>query len=139
MTIGPIVVFFLCNKLGHNGLKPHTHTSRKYVDTLPAKEKAPLLLTDAKLRECVGSLLTRLDVYYTRLCVMARLVHSLTSRLPNAPLGRQVSTMATLGHSHNVFINILLSMKISNGKLLIWVRKLLTNKDNENNIVYHKI
>ncbi|PNF31504.1 Origin recognition complex subunit 3 [Cryptotermes secundus] len=63
---------------------------RRYVDTLPKKEKAPLLLDDHHFKEVLEELMTELHGYLLNLHTYLRCLHTLTASLPKSPLGKQL-------------------------------------------------
>ncbi|KAF2361441.1 hypothetical protein FHG87_007810 [Trinorchestia longiramus] len=76
---------------------PPSASPENYVDSLPPKEKVPLLIDDEHFKQRVVSLLSDLDSYYTSLCCVLRLLHPIAAAAPEAPLGRQLWSLLSLG------------------------------------------
>ncbi|KAG0725663.1 Origin recognition complex subunit 3 [Chionoecetes opilio] len=63
---------------------------RAYVEAAPPQEQVPLLIDEDYTKKTILSLLAELDVWYARFCALVKVANALTSRLPGAPMGRQV-------------------------------------------------
>ncbi|KAJ9574205.1 hypothetical protein L9F63_008461, partial [Diploptera punctata] len=75
---------------------------RNYVDTLPKKERAPLLLDDIHFRSVVVKLMKNLHAYLQNFHITLKCLHILTSSLPNSPLGKQLREVYSTAVSCNV-------------------------------------
>ncbi|KAK8728474.1 hypothetical protein OTU49_008966 [Cherax quadricarinatus] len=75
---------------------------RSYVESCPPKEQAALLLEEKVCKATIRRLLNKLDCWYDCFCCLVKVVHALTSSLPQAPLGRQVREVLTTCLSHEL-------------------------------------
>lgn len=75
---------------------------RRYVDTLPKKEKAPLLLDDQHFKKVLEELMTELHGYLLNLHTLLRCLHALTASLPKSPLGKQLREVYSMAICCNI-------------------------------------
>ncbi|XP_021933988.1 origin recognition complex subunit 3-like [Zootermopsis nevadensis] len=75
---------------------------RRYVDKLPQKEKAPLLVDDDHFRVVLEKLMTELHGYLLNFHTLLRCLHTLTSSLPKSPLGKQLREVYSLAISCDI-------------------------------------
>ncbi|KAJ4436818.1 hypothetical protein ANN_16950 [Periplaneta americana] len=77
---------------------------RQYVDTLPKKEKAPLLLDNSHFKVVLQKLMVELYEYVQNFHTFLRCLHVLTSSLPKAPLGKHVCIAIVLRKDEIKFV-----------------------------------
>ncbi|GFG41052.1 hypothetical protein Cfor_06822, partial [Coptotermes formosanus] len=75
---------------------------RRYVDSLPKKEKAPLLLDDRLFKVVLEKLMKELHGYLLNLHTLLRCLHTLTASLPKSPLGKQLREVYSLAISCDI-------------------------------------
>jgi origin recognition complex subunit 3 len=75
---------------------------RRYVDSLPKKEKAPLLLDDCLFKIVLEKLIKELHGYLLNLHTLMRCLHALTASLPKSPLGKQLREVYSLAISCDI-------------------------------------
>ncbi|XP_069688925.1 origin recognition complex subunit 3 isoform X2 [Periplaneta americana] len=75
---------------------------RQYVDTLPKKEKAPLLLDNSHFKVVLQKLMVELHEYVENFHTFLRCLHVLTSSLPKAPLGKHLREVYSMAVASNV-------------------------------------
>lgn len=75
---------------------------RAYVESLPSKQRAPILLDDSCFRDLLKELIEKLRSHVMSFHIALRCLHCFTSSLPTSPLGKTIRELYSLSVSQPV-------------------------------------
>ncbi|XP_046979890.1 origin recognition complex subunit 3 isoform X1 [Schistocerca americana] len=75
---------------------------RAYVESLPTKQRAPILLDDTCFRDLLKKLIENLRSHLMNFHIALRCLHCFTSSLPTSPLGKTIRELYSLSVSQPV-------------------------------------